>query len=88
MRDIHISKIKGIGICLMVLGHALWLGPLRDIIYLFHMPLFFITTGYLFKETWLVPPPHYMLKINFVNSIGCMLNGAYFSFCCIMYLCI
>lgn len=60
MRDIHISKIKGIGICLMVLGHALWLGPLRDIIYLFHMPLFFITTGYLFKETWLSTPRLYV----------------------------
>lgn len=60
MRDIHISKIKGIGICLMVLGHALWLGPLRDIIYLFYMPLFFITTGYLFKETWLCTPTLYV----------------------------
>lgn len=67
MKDKHISKIKGIGICLMVLGHALWLGNLRDIIYLFHMPLFFITTGYLFKESWLNTPPLY-IKNQFIKQ--------------------
>ena len=62
MKDPQISSIKGVGICLMVLGHALYLGAMRDIIYLFHMPLFFITTGYLFKDKYLSSPRLYFLN--------------------------
>lgn len=37
---------KGIGIILVILGHTEY--PYRDLIYTFHMPLFYIVTGYLF----------------------------------------
>ena len=45
-RNISIDIIKGIGIVLMVLGHSQF--PLTHFIYLFHMPIFFIASGYLF----------------------------------------
>lgn len=46
-RDTNIDIIKGIGITLMVLGHSQF--PLTHFIYLFHMPIFFIASGYLFN---------------------------------------
>ncbi|MGJ7437945.1 acyltransferase family protein [Streptococcus equinus] len=47
-RNIVIDVIKGIGICLMVCGHSGC--PATDWIYLFHMSLFFIASGYLWNE--------------------------------------
>ncbi len=42
---------KGIGIILMILGHmSLQNRYLKNFIYSFHMPLFFIISGYFFKE--------------------------------------
>lgn len=43
-----IDVLKGIGIILVVLGHSFWGG--RNVIYLFHMPLFFLVSGYWVKE--------------------------------------
>lgn len=43
-----IDVIKGYGICLMVFGHSG--APFTDWIYLFHMALFFIASGYLWNE--------------------------------------
>lgn len=43
-----IDVIKGYGICLMVCGHSG--APFTDWIYLFHMALFFIASGYLWNE--------------------------------------
>lgn len=54
--------MKGMGIILMVMGHAgcpLWL---RDWIYLFHMPLFFFVTGYLFKENYVDEKRRYLYR--------------------------
>lgn len=65
---------KGIGICLMVYGHA-WRGLERSgladdtgflskidyLIYTFHMPLFFIISGYLFDRRTLSRSPRAML---------------------------
>lgn len=55
MRESHRNPefdiVKGIGMVLMVLGHTY--GPeslLWSIIYPFHMPLFYIISGYFFKE--------------------------------------
>lgn len=42
-----VDALKGIGILMVVLGHALAGGPIRQFIYLFHMPLFFFISGYL-----------------------------------------
>ena len=46
-RAVHIDIAKGIAICLMVYGHVNSYGS--SYIYLFHMPLFFILSGYLTK---------------------------------------
>lgn len=44
-RDQELDIIKGIGIILMVLGHSGF--PFTHFIYLFHMALFFMVSGYL-----------------------------------------
>lgn len=41
---------KGIGIFLMVMGHAGIPGPIHDWIYSFHMPFFFILSGFFFRS--------------------------------------
>ena len=46
-----ISICKGIGICLVVLGHS-QLEILSKYIFWFHMPFFFISAGYLFSNTY------------------------------------
>lgn len=40
--------VKGIGIILVVVGHLCW--DLTQFIYLFHLPLFFFVSGYLYNE--------------------------------------
>lgn len=50
-RDITFDIMKGIGILLVIIGHlAHGYGVLVPIIYTFHMPLFFIVSGYFYKE--------------------------------------
>lgn len=49
-RNETIDGLKGLGILLMVLGHCSIPYPLYRLIYLFHMPLFFFVSGYLFKK--------------------------------------
>lgn len=49
-KDNYISVAKAIGIILMVIGHSGCPKLLRDFIYTFHMPLFFLCSGYFFKE--------------------------------------
>lgn len=49
-RNIEIDLLKGIGIVLMVMGHAN--APGKNFIYLFHMAIFFMASGYLYKETY------------------------------------
>ena len=49
-RIAYIDVAKGIGILLMILGHTMTSGWGKDVIYSFHMPLFFIIGGYLYKE--------------------------------------
>ena len=41
--------VRGIGILLVVLGHMAFPKPLINLIYLFHMPLFFYVSGSFFK---------------------------------------
>lgn len=45
-----IDVSKGICILLMIVGHTIKFGMLRTFIFSFHMPLFFILSGYTFKE--------------------------------------
>lgn len=48
-----LSVAKGIGIILMVVGHSGCPDILNRFIYMFHMPLFFFISGYLFKDKYL-----------------------------------
>lgn len=48
-RDVSIDIIKALGIICMVAGHCR--APFTHFIYLFHMAVFFIASGYCFKET-------------------------------------
>ena len=42
--------MKGVGILLVILGHCmLFENPINRIIYSFHMPLFFILSGYVYN---------------------------------------
>lgn len=41
-----LDAAKGLGIILVVIGHAWTSGAVRDTIYAFHMPLFFLLAGY------------------------------------------
>lgn len=45
-----VSSAKGIGILLVLVGHFGFIPEFKRIIYLFHMPLFFFLSGYLFKD--------------------------------------
>lgn len=58
MRDQKIDICKGIGIVLMVLGHAGM--PYSSVVFRFHMALFFILSGYLFSEK----------KVNDIKGLG------------------
>lgn len=46
----YVTAAKAIGICLVAVGHCVPSLPVRQWIYLFHMPLFFFLSGYCFKE--------------------------------------
>lgn len=50
-RNVTIDIMKGIGIILMVVGHSGYPSFLRNFIYTFHMPLFFMISGYLITES-------------------------------------
>lgn len=47
-RNNSLDIIKGLGICFVVLGHCGF--PYTDLIYLFHISLFFIVAGFCFDE--------------------------------------
>lgn len=46
----YLDIAKGIGILLVVWAHILLTGPSHRVIYAFHMPLFFLISGMLFKR--------------------------------------
>ena len=55
--------MKAIGIILMVLGHAMvWGTPVCNVIYTFHMPLFFLMSGYCFKEKYLWDAKQFVIR--------------------------
>ncbi len=62
MRDRSFSICKGIGIILVVLGHAGCPSYLSRFIYLFHMPLFFICSGYFFNLKYLNDERNFVVK--------------------------
>lgn len=42
--------MKGIGMLLVIIGHCWFPLPIRSFIFTFHMPLFFLISGYFFRE--------------------------------------
>ena len=48
-RDRAIDVAKGLGMLLVMLGHTCYQEPMLTVIYSFHMPLFFILSGMLFR---------------------------------------
>lgn len=44
-----IDAAKGLGIIAVVVGHVWYRGPVRDLVYAFHMPAFFLLAGYVFR---------------------------------------
>lgn len=46
---IWVNAVKGLGIICIVVGH-INIGPVKDFLYTFHVPLFFFLSGYLFKD--------------------------------------
>lgn len=52
--NVQVSIAKGLGIILMVMGHAGCPEYLHDFIYLFHMPLFFFLSAYFFRDAKVV----------------------------------
>lgn len=57
-----IDVIRGISILLMVYAHLAINNKLRTIIFSFHMPIFFLLSGYLFSEKNLAR--FFMEKLN------------------------
>lgn len=60
MRNKKIDIFRGILIILVVIGH-IGQGIIHDIIFLFHMPLFFIISGFLLDR-------EHLMKIGYVRS--------------------
>lgn len=61
-RDISIDIMKGIGIILVVIGHAGCPQLMRSIIFSFHMPLFFIASGFFFSVKNLDDKKHFIIR--------------------------
>ena len=59
-RDTTIDIAKGIGIILVVFAHTQF--PFNNIIYQFHMPLFFFLSGMVFNENNLIPYRDFAMK--------------------------
>ena len=78
-RNITIDIAKSIGILLMIVGHCWEIPymPYRHIIFTFHMPLFFIISGYFFKnkdvKVSLVNDAKHLLIPYFVTSLSIIL---------------
>ena len=51
MRDITFDTIKSIGIIAMIIGHLSIPDECRKFIFIWHMPLFFIISGYFYKPS-------------------------------------
>ena len=61
-RDLTISVTKAICIILMVIGHSGCPDEYSSMIYMFHMPCFFVCSGFLFKEKYFSEPKQYVFN--------------------------
>lgn len=58
--------VKGIGIVLVVVGHTCW--DFTTFIYLFHLPLFFFVSGFLYNEEKYGDNPYYNIASRIKSS--------------------
>ena len=77
MRDKAIDITKAIGILLMILGHCAGIPEiLRNFIFSFHMPLFFILSGYFYKpkeiKAIVAGNNKHLLKPYLITSLVCI----------------
>lgn len=56
----YIDVARGLGIILVVIGHSGT--PFRNLIYLFHMPLFYFLSGYFYKKEYSAHPLLFLKK--------------------------
>ena len=77
MRIEQVDNLKGIGILLVMFGHTALPDFMKELIYGFHMPLFFICSGFLFKRKSL----HESIKSDLKKI---MVPWMFFSVCLIM----
>lgn len=61
-RNVFIDNLKGFAILLMVIGHSGCPELMFYYIYLFHMPLFFFISGYLFKDYYIDSPLKFVVR--------------------------
>lgn len=71
-RVLWIDWIKIIGIYLIVLGHMS--APGNDFIYVFHVPLFFITSGYLAQKSRFYESLREQDVYALNNTINCLVD--------------
>lgn len=62
--------LKGVGIILVMFGHAIPNGFMHNWIYGFHLPLFFFCSGFFFKEKPLVDATVKDIKGLLIQSHG------------------
>lgn len=72
-RDNKIDIVKAIGIILMVFYHART--PGKDFVYLFHMALFFICSGYCYSHNSENVPKKYLKKKIKTLYFPCLISG-------------
>ncbi|WP_336961225.1 acyltransferase family protein [Sphingobium aquiterrae] len=83
-----IDQLKGLGILLVVIGHVTTYAPLHHWIFLFHMPLFFLLSGYLGRArasgeivrsrffSLLVPYAAFLLLVTLLDYAWGRLDGS------------
>lgn len=90
MLNNKISVLKGYGILLVVIGHAVVSSvqgySLRNFIYLFHLAIFYYASGYLFKDKYSSEPIYYLKRRLKSLYIPYVLYGSIFillhNLCC------
>lgn len=55
-----VTLVKAVGVIVMVVFHTLPDLYIRSVVYTFHMPLFFLMSGYCFKDSYLDNTWQYM----------------------------
>ena len=85
-RDTAIDIAKGIGIILVVFGHTFQIYSVTSYVYAFHMPCFFLLSGYTFNIQKYLRDPARFLKRNFLRLMVPYFGAAIFSYILYVYL--